>query len=386
MADSFFEAKRGWSKYKDAILEYYLQPYIPKVWWLKKPILIVDCFAGCGRFGDGQAGSPLIIAPIIKHWRKKGINVSGEFIEADRANFNRLSQALHSFEDCATPRFGTFDGHLDELAARAKDNTVFLYVDPYTVKGLDFSRMNAVFEHIHKSSSSVEVLLNLNVATFMRWALAALKRHDDLPPEATNEEADYQTDDPGEPVELATLDAIAGGDYWRDTGRDPALSFVEKLDAFTAGYCKRLRSSFTYVAGCDIKSRYEHQVPKYMLIYATRHPDGVELMNDGMCKARREFLGQQFKKGLLFDLTPEDEAPDLESLGNELVLTLTKRGQLSRKWLRNYAIWDHFGRYQSKDINSAIGNLLKSKIIHSSTGKTRINDDVRLSSLPFSKT
>src|ERR1700683_3193361 len=82
VTNDFFEAKRPWSKYKDFILGYYLDPYIPKVATLKKPILIVDCFAGCGRFGDGEPGSPLIIAPIIKKWRDKGISVSGEFIEA----------------------------------------------------------------------------------------------------------------------------------------------------------------------------------------------------------------------------------------------------------------------------------------------------------------
>ena len=73
MTQDFFKAKRPWSKYKDFILGYYLEPYIPKVATLKKPILVVDCFAGCGRFGDGEPGSPLIIAPIIKKWRDKGV-------------------------------------------------------------------------------------------------------------------------------------------------------------------------------------------------------------------------------------------------------------------------------------------------------------------------
>ena len=49
----FFDAKRDWSRYKDFILGYYLEPYIPKVNTLGKPILVVDCFAGRGEFGDG---------------------------------------------------------------------------------------------------------------------------------------------------------------------------------------------------------------------------------------------------------------------------------------------------------------------------------------------
>ena len=83
MIHDFFKAKRPWSKYKDFILGYYVEPYIAKVATLKKPILIVDCFAGCGQFGDGQPGSPLIIASIVKKWYDKGYQVRGEFIEAD---------------------------------------------------------------------------------------------------------------------------------------------------------------------------------------------------------------------------------------------------------------------------------------------------------------
>ena len=72
MKNGFFKAKRPWSKYKGFILRYYLETYIPKVATLKKPILIVDCFAGCGQFDDGEPGSPLIIASIINKWHDKG--------------------------------------------------------------------------------------------------------------------------------------------------------------------------------------------------------------------------------------------------------------------------------------------------------------------------
>jgi hypothetical protein len=56
---------------------------------------------------------------------------------------------------------------------------------------------------------------------------------------------------------------------------------------------------------------------------------------------------------------------------------------LTRKALRNKAIWKHFGTFESKDVNKAIGNLLKTQRLFSSTGKVRINDDVRLNLTPF---
>ena len=289
MKGDFFKAKRPWSRYKDFILSYYLEPYIPKVAKLNKPILIVDCCAGRGKFEDGEPGSPLIISSIIRKWRAKGIEVAGEFIEADQSNFAHLEETLAEYRDFALPRHGSFDEHLPEFAARAKQNTVFLYVDPYSVRGLVFSRMKSVYDQISKSSASVEVLLNFNVATFMRWGLAALKRHADIPADMDDQDADYQADDPCENVEMATLDGIAGGAWWRGIATDSGKPFVERLTQFTSEYRKQMLSSFRFIASHEIKSKYEHQVPKYVLIFATRHPDGVFLMNDGMCKARRDF-------------------------------------------------------------------------------------------------
>jgi len=57
----FFKGKRPWSRIKDQILTNYLTPYISKVAKLNKRIVIVDAFAGSGKFDDESIGSPLII-------------------------------------------------------------------------------------------------------------------------------------------------------------------------------------------------------------------------------------------------------------------------------------------------------------------------------------
>jgi three-Cys-motif partner protein len=383
MAQDFFKRKRRWSKYKDVILDYYLEPYIAKVATLGKPILIVDCFAGQGRFEDGEPGSPLIIASIIKKWHDKHYKIQGEFIEADPQNHAVLSHVLAPFGDIATPRLGFFEDLLPDLAARSRKNTVFLYVDPYTVKGLLFASMKEVYDQIRAASSSVELLLNLNSPTFMRWALAALKRHQDIIP--ASDEADYLADDPTERVELTLLDGIAGGEYWRTIAQDPAQSFVQKLNSFTEGYLFNLKSSFNFAMSCQIKSEYHHKIPKYYLVYATRHSDGVELMNDAMCKARQKFLGDQFVTGQLFDMTPNEEQPNVDVLASRLFNILQEKGVLTRKDLRGHGTQADFGRYERKEYNRAIRNLLLSRRIHSSTGKTTINDGVRLSVSPFAK-
>ena len=59
--DDFFEGKRPWSVIKDQVLKDYMSPYLAKIKNLKKPILLVDGYAGPGVFDDRQPGSPLIM-------------------------------------------------------------------------------------------------------------------------------------------------------------------------------------------------------------------------------------------------------------------------------------------------------------------------------------
>lgn len=62
----FFKIKKGWSLQKDEIFDRYLVPYIAKILKTRRPLVIIDCFAGKGRFDDGHTGSPIIIANHIR--------------------------------------------------------------------------------------------------------------------------------------------------------------------------------------------------------------------------------------------------------------------------------------------------------------------------------
>ena len=57
----FFKGKKPWSEIKDAVIGSYLPPYLRKVAQLEKHIVLVDAFAGRGKYEDGSAGSPLMI-------------------------------------------------------------------------------------------------------------------------------------------------------------------------------------------------------------------------------------------------------------------------------------------------------------------------------------
>src|SRR5688500_15691895 len=78
--NSFFDTKREWSKYKDAVLSYYLRPYLQKekeiqLGGARKAICVVDMFAGRGESKTGEAGSPRIIAGHLQELAKQGYQV-----------------------------------------------------------------------------------------------------------------------------------------------------------------------------------------------------------------------------------------------------------------------------------------------------------------------
>jgi hypothetical protein len=164
--------------------------------------------------------------------------------------------------------------------------------------------------------------------------------------------------------------------------------FSDKLAAFVSEYMKRMLGPFQYVCTYWVKEKYHHQVPKYILIFATRSADGVDLMNDFMCQARRKFVASQFSKDRLFDATSEEELVDSTQLCEDIAAALKDAGHpLSRKDLRvSLLLRGYFTKLLRGEVNAAIGGLLKEGRVFSKTGRVRINDSVFLSHEPFTRT
>ncbi len=91
---SFFEEKRTWSRIKDEVLKTYLAPYLAKVSKTKRPIIVADCFAGKGRFDNGEPGYPVIIAEAISHQLNDSPTpeIKGIFIEMEYFDKSSLVQ------------------------------------------------------------------------------------------------------------------------------------------------------------------------------------------------------------------------------------------------------------------------------------------------------
>ena len=323
---SFFDKKREWSERKDRILGSYLAAYLPKMATQGRPILIVDGFAGPGRFSDGNLGSPLIICANVRkaNKRKTKFPVSTRVIavEKDPDLASELCRALAGY-DFAEARWNTFLEISSEIVELLKTHNAFIYMDPWTVSGLDWRAMERIFSCLSRHVS-VEVLLNLNAAAFVRRGLAALKLPE-IPVDEAHEDplpADRDTD---EPVAIDKLNEIVGGNWWIDRIHKED-GFLNQVTAIVEGYCSQLARYFAEVGHHGLKAKPSHTIPKYYLIFASRHPDALRLMNDEMVKSRKTLAERaRPKHPMLFETRSEELVPDLARLPSLVLRTCVKR-------------------------------------------------------------
>ena len=373
---SFFNKKRHWSKRKDKILECYLPPYLSKIATQRSPVLIVDAFAGPGKFGDGEPGSPLIICQSIRKSLSKGLSVpvSALFIDAEKELFSELNRLIQHFP-FAEARYGKFGDYIQEIQEKAKDHSVFLYVDPFTVEGLDWARMDCVFQHLSISHMSIEILMNFNARSFVRRGLVALNL---AIPESDPEIEDAEEIDAPlvTPPSIERLNRVVGGDWWQSILKSSA-SFPEKVQGVTNGVCERLSQRFKEVCQHAIKALPHHTVPKYYLIFGSRHHHALVLMNDPMVKSLRTLADLAIPEDpTLFEMRPTELVPDIEKLPPIILKYAsqpTQRGTVILNVIR-----ECFGCFYHKEIRGSIEQLLKEGKLCSETGKTRINDTVKV--------
>mgnify|MGYP002770931633 FL=1 len=282
--DDFFKEKKPWSEVKDQLLGCYFKPYVQKILHTYKPLVYVDCFAGKGKFEDGNPGSPLIALDIINEClaatTMEAPDISTTFIDLNYAD--DLTENLKGYPNVVIIG-GKYEDHIKGILKDKHGSNVFLYIDPYGIKALRCSMFDGF---ANGQFNSIELLINLNSFGFVREACNALG-------------AQYVVDDPTifddlveyEPTKMTAsdksvkdLNEIAGGDYWQATIEDYKAGRIDGYQAeecFAEQYCQRLMDSFTYVLNMPLRIR-RGQRPKYRMIHATNHRDGCLLMVDNI--------------------------------------------------------------------------------------------------------
>lgn len=345
---NFYNNKKEWSEFKDKLLGSYLKPYFAKILTTQRPVYYIDGFAGKGKFDDGKEGSPLIALNIIelsKSNSKTQNDIFPYFIEFEHARI--LKENIGAYGNVIS---GDYKIEVPKILDLIPSNSnVFLYVDPFGFKHLDY----AVFEKL-KRFKSTELLMNFNSFGFLREGCNLLKNT-----AKEDEELGDDVDINGKNT-IANMNRVAKGTYWQDIldrYYNKEISFEEAEIIFVEEYEKRLNDIFSNVFSIPIITTLRGQ-PKYRMIYATNYWQGVFLMMDNMVACINEMRmlaqGEQFSI-FDYDYTKMNCVKELESLINDDYMDVVS---LCFKLYNNYGV-----KYLTKDIKESLKELERKGVI-----------------------
>lgn len=367
----FFKAKKEWSKIKDSLLGCYLTLYFQKVLTTGKPIHYVDCFAGAGKFDDGELGSPLIAIQEAakamaraKNTNAQKNNIHISLIEKKYATRLIANTRTLEYQNPKTQIIsGTYEGKIGDIIKNSKGENLFLYVDPYGIKYIYFS----IFKQIkYTDLASKELLLNFNSFGFFRNACKVLNV--DIKDDSILE--NYSDDDflEQEPTILtanvqseATLNKIAGGTYWKEIVEEYNRGEIDGYTAekkITHAYVAALREVFKYVINMPVRLKATNR-PKYRMIHACNHIDGSFFMAQNMQSRKEELLLQVYNKG---QTTFNFDTPDCTTIDDEIIPLDVIKSNLV-KFVKKYKTGKH-ARAFVVDFYQCYGMICQMQVIY----------------------
>ena len=284
--DDFFSEKKPWSRIKDAILGSYMSPYFAKISKLPHKILIIDAFAGPGKFDDNSPGSPLIICQAAERYAAG--KYEAIFINSDKDHHNQLNSILsHANYHNAKAIHGDSREVLREIRPRlAEPLTVFLYLDPFGVKVVSFDLIRPFIKR--NPNYSTEILINLQAPILHRLAARNAFQED---PDSDDVHRSHKT-----------LSRVLGGDDWKAHMLVDGLKARERENRVVNDYRSLLSSTnyLIYTGACPIQESRAKRA-KYYMIFASRHIASMKLFNDEMLKAFAKHMHEQeFSETLFF--------------------------------------------------------------------------------------
>lgn len=362
----FFQGKRPWSRIKDQVLGGYITPYLAKVAKLGRPILLIDGYAGPGTFAeDGSFGSPLIMCDAAEKYAPQSYRAL--FVNHNKAHHASLEKTLidRGLIERATPILGDSTVFLNRLSQQLQNQTVFVYLDPFGLKGCEFSTLKPFLTRY--KAYSTELVLNVSMPVTHRLA-------------AANQVARGSATDPRITSYHQRMTDVFGGDYWKDIYFSE-LGAEEKEVALIKQYQSKIAQDLPFTGSCPVRESSTSRI-KYFIVFASRHPDAMLLMNDEMCKAYFGQMHQAAYAGTLFGHTNWQDFRTLSHLEQVIQVEIAASPGQKRQELWLSIVQKHFMQFTKSEFIQAINELSKKGQIRVEyTPTKRLNDDCRIYSL-----
>ena len=224
-------------------------------------------------------------------------------------HFQRLKENIARYP-YANISIGKYENNIRDILLNKQGCNVFLYLDPYGIKGLKWSLFDSFAQ---MNFNTIELLINMNSFGFIREACRVfdIKFKEEFIFEDLIEYETTTLDNSTKSID--ELNEIAGGIYWQPIIQEMKSGFINGYKAeerFMEEYCKNMSRQYKYVLNMPIRIK-QGQHPKYRLVHVTNHPEGCILMANNICKrweAMREI--QNGGQMLLFDEDYENNTID----------------------------------------------------------------------------
>jgi three-Cys-motif partner protein len=275
--EGFFDSLEPPAVLKHGILRRYPDVFSSAAGGVTGRVVLLDGYAGRGRYNDGAPGSPILLldtAARLGSFRR----VECVFVELQPENYEVLKQAVeeHGGETRRVSLLGDLSDHLPEIMRSANEAALFAFLDPFGT-ALDYDELVSVFFGRAKYPAT-EVLLHFSVGAIRRTAGLLRARASEL------NEADRKT--------IARADRFLGGDWWHEVAlqmTDQPKVATRVAEKVAADYCGRICAATGCLAmSYPVRSQPDHE-PAYYLTLFTRHTYGLWRFNDSLSKAHVEW-------------------------------------------------------------------------------------------------
>lgn len=224
-------------------------------------LVLIDAFAGPGRYSTGELGSPLLmINAYLEHSGAITATPHFYFIEENAARVAHLRSELEAAQLPETLSVevieGTFDDKFPGLVARLTREfgalpPTFAFIDPFGAADLPVALTTPLLD-----VPRCEVLVYFPVSFLARFG----------------EQAEF----------VPTMDSVFGGDSWRGAFAD-GVDFDTRERMLLDLFMDELRRRVPYVRAFEITPTQEKGGNTYYLVFGTANADqGLRKMKDAM--------------------------------------------------------------------------------------------------------
>lgn len=271
--EGFFDSLEPPAVLKHGILRRYPDVFSSAAGGATGRVVLLDGYAGRGRYNDGAPGSPILLldtAARLSAFRR----VECVFVELQPDNYDVLKGVVeeHGGETPRTSLQGDLSRHLPEIMRSADGAALFAFLDPFGT-ALDYDELVSVIFGRPRYPAT-EVLLHFSVGAIRRTAGLLRARASEL------SDADHKT--------IARADRFLGGSWWHETAlqmTDQPKVATRVAEMVAADYCQRVCAATDCLAmSYPVRNQPDHE-PAYYLTLFTRHPYGLWRFNDSLSKA-----------------------------------------------------------------------------------------------------